>query len=319
MWQPVDVDIGAAYLAKKNAHNLDVGICFRARDHLYFEKGQDETDTLLKSAGYLSVTTLIHYFAPDFNEDEIIQKMMKNPKFPYEKKHEQTYGVLLKYKEKREWPSLIKESWEKNRNEASSKGTAMHLYLENYVNDLAYRIDQDPERPVTVDIEESDTVEIKYAKHYIQHMLNQGYVPFRTEWTLYIPELKLAGSIDLLWRHRDDAGRSHVVLADWKRSKEIKACNQFQRFHGQLDEFSACNLNNYTFQANMYARMLCLQYGVTVDSMHIVICHPDNTSYFQIPLELQPRVIDYMFQQRKAQLAHNVCNNDLESFISRGC
>ena len=50
---------------------------------------------------------------------------------------------------------------------------------------------------------------------------------FRTEWTIYEESEQLAGSIDFVAMD----GEGHLVLFDWKRSKDLrtKYCNKFQR------------------------------------------------------------------------------------------
>ena len=99
-------------LAEINAHPRDVRIRFVDEGHVYFVDGISD--------GWISATTFIHTLFPTFNSDQVIQKMMRGRNWATSKYHGMT-------------PEQIKDSWEVNRDQAATAGTAMHADIERCV------------------------------------------------------------------------------------------------------------------------------------------------------------------------------------------
>ena len=115
--------------------------------------------------------------------------------------------------------------------------------------------------------------------------------PFRSEWSIYDEEERLAGQIDSLWLDTD-AGDS-LVMADWKRAKHRleadPAVQEKEAFRGErglatcdtsalpgpcADMFN-CDYNHYLAQQNLYAYFLERHYGLRVTHIFLVQCHPE--------------------------------------------
>jgi hypothetical protein len=152
---------------------------------------------------------------------------------------------------------------------------------------------------------------------YRRQMRTAGWVPFRTECMLWDAAIDLAGCVDMLWSRAEDEGRAYgpgcprrrVLLADWKRSKEIKLCEPCfrERGIGPLHDKANCNHEHYQLQLNLYWELLERHYDVAVEvrvvtvrwcfrtyfpRMHSAIILPDLISvyllaFFQI-CALQP-------------------------------
>ena len=202
---------------------------------------------------YKSVTTVIHDFFPKFDADHIIDKMMRSSNF---------WSGKYRGMTKRE----IKDQWEHNRVEAANAGTNLHKDIENFINgDL-------PENP--------DSTEFIYFLNFWHEIVIENFKPYRTEWIIHSKD-GIAGSIDCVLVNEDD----ELVLLDWKRSKEIKMTNQWEKGYGPFKHFDNCNYNHYTLQLNIYRHILESEYSKKVIGMFNVVLHPNADNYQLIEIK----------------------------------
>ena len=100
----------------------------------------------------------------------------------------------------------IKDQWNKNGKDVSSQGTLLHYYIEQFMNmpseisecthlDLKeiYLITKPFSDPII------DSIEWSYFINFIDMFPN--FQPYRTEWTIFDTELKIAGSIDMIYKN----------------------------------------------------------------------------------------------------------------------
>jgi ATP-dependent exoDNAse (exonuclease V) beta subunit len=244
------------YLSEKNRHERDSRISFDEPTHTYYIDGSSE--------GIISVTTLIHHNFPKFNSD-IILKKMKN-------KHEK-------------YPNMtdleIKKMWSDNAILASKNGTKMHKMIENYYNDI------DNEKT------DENLTEYKYFLNFNLDIKNRldTLEPYRTEWSIFDGELELAGQIDMIYKKQDGT----FALYDWKRVKEIKKDNPFEKGIGKLSKLDHCNYNHYSLQLNIYKRLLETRYNMKISEMFLVILHPENENYILEEVYNMDKYIDIIF------------------------
>lgn len=248
-------------LDKINAHPRDAHISFDEPTHVYTIDG-DST--------FKSVTTFIHDFFPHFDADSVLKKMCASPKWNTHKH----YGKS---------PEEIKEIWRKNGEEAASQGTAMHLNIENYYNGV----------PMTASFKESPEG-ILFQKYLDDH---KEYKAYRTEWTVFSKKYKIAGSIDMVYEDPKNPG-CHVI-ADWKRSNEIKFENKWEKGKGPLSHLDNCNYWHYTLQLNIYRMLLEKYYDKVITDMFLVVLHPNNESYLKITIPKISKEILDMLEYRK--------------------
>lgn len=267
-------DSSPPLLSTLNAHPRDCRIEFydkillpgetKEREHIYIVDGDANK--------YWSCTEFIHHFVNPFDSDKIITGMMAKPNWP----DSQWYGMT---------PDEIKDAWEKNRNEASDKGTLMHAQLENYYNGI----------PVTLEFTESK--EWQYFGHYLDEY--PDFEPFRTEWRVFDEEHFLAGSIDMVYKDPNDPKK--LMLGDWKRSKEIKRFG-YKRCLEPLQNLHDCNYQHYSLQLNMYKYILEKNYGVQISRLFLIIIHPNQDSFELINIRYMPNEIAAILSWRKDYL-----------------
>jgi hypothetical protein len=114
--------------------------------------------------------------------------------------------------------------------------------------------------------------------HFVDfyHDTKDHLEPFRTELIMFSKTHLLAGSIDILFRHKIT---KNFLIYDWKRSKEFKYTNKFQKGLKCLSHLDDCNVTHYSLQLNMYKKMLESEYGYTVDGLALIRCHPNCVTY----------------------------------------
>ena len=255
-------------LATKNKHPRDDHIRFFEPTHTYYIDGS--------STNVTSCTGFLHQFFPHFDAKVTIQKMMRSPKWAQSKYFGKT-------------AIEIETGWSDSGKEASGLGTAMHLAIEQFLNGAHERID-----PVV-----KDTPEWQYFMNFWE-LHGHDLEPYRMEWEVWSAPHLLCGSIDGVFKRRSDG---KIVLYDWKRSKEIKSTNDYEKGYAPVDHLPNCNYWHYTLQLNTYRWFLETLYGLEVGDMYLVILHPNNPNYRRIRLNrLEKEVLD-MLECRKRALA----------------
>ena len=225
------------YLSNLNAHERDAYITFEEGPHKYTINGDDN---------YISVTTWNHCHFEQFDADKIISTMRKSPKWNQNKYFGKTTDE-------------IKALWTDNCITASSAGTKMHYDIECFYNNNP---------------QENNSIEYKY---FIKFVADNNMVPYRTEWMIWDHNLRLAGSVDMVFENQDGT----LMIYDWKRCKEIKKTSSFSKFSTTdcIQHLPDSNYWHYVLQLNTYKCIIETNYGKTVTHMRLVCLHPDNKSY----------------------------------------
>lgn len=249
-------------LALENPHPRDARIAFDEPTHVYRVDGAE---------GYTSVTTLVHDAFPPFVADEVISKMMGGRNWT----SSPWFGMTREE---------IKAAWSANGTDAADRGTEMHAGIEAFYNDCPHA---------------TDTPEWKLFEAYLA---DHGHlVPHRTEMRVWDEDLKIAGSIDMIYR--DPARPGHFIVADWKRSKALKRDNRWQKgclpCTRHLDD---CNFNHYSLQLHIYKRLLETRYDMPVSQCFLVILHPSQETYIKAVCRDMSAVAEEIFAARATRL-----------------
>ena len=250
-----------------NTHPRDKHIRFQEEGHVYFvsenlgPSGQtaDADDT------YKSVTTFIHDLFPVFDADQVIDRMMRGRRWPDSK----YFG-----KSRQE----IKQGWEENAKAASEAGTRLHRDIESFYNGSDIR---------------NSSQEWAHFLSFVQD--HSQLIPYRTEWTLWDAESKICGSVDMLFANDDGT----LSIYDWKRSKEIKTSNRFQKGVNKIvASIDDCNYEHYSLQLNIYKYLLEKNYGFEVSELAIVVFHPNNKTYRKYGVRDLGHLVEDLMQER---------------------
>jgi hypothetical protein len=280
-------------LSTINSHSRDKNIEFYEPTHKY---------TILTdpNSTYTSVTTWNHSHFPHFDSNKIIEQMMKgknwNPKHKY-------WGMTAEE---------IKKKWSDNGASVSSAGTDMHFQIECFMNNYVEKeklhnynhqdlLNQYThctyEQPENI---KNTTLEWKYFLEFVKD--HPTFRPYRTEWTIYDEELKLAGSIDMVYENPDGS----LMIYDWKRCKDISTINTFNKYAITqcISQYPDSNFWHYALQLNTYKAILESKYGKKVTNLCLVRLHPDSEekTYELIPLPDLSNDIKSLFELRKKEI-----------------
>ena len=206
----------------------------------------------------------------------------------------------------------IKQQWSSNSSAVSGAGTDLHFEIECFMNnpdvesglkgnkgykhsDLLEAYLQDPSS--------KEVIEWDYFINFVKD--HPELKPYRTEWTIYDEDLKISGSIDMVYENPDGT----LSIYDWKRSKEITRVNNFNKFaiNKLICHMPDANFWHYALQLNTYKRLLERKYGKTVTDLYLVRLHPDaeEKNYELIKLPDLSKEIDELFEMRKQNLTVN--------------
>jgi ATP-dependent exoDNAse (exonuclease V) beta subunit len=251
------------HLAIQNRHPRDKDISFEEGPHIYTVLGERGT--------YTSVTTMIHRLFSHFDADEVIDKMMRSknwndPNYKY-------YGMSR---------DQIKALWNSKRDQSAGAGTNMHYDIECYWNGLTVQ---------------NESIEFQYFKEFVKDF--PDLKPYRTEWMVYHEDVKLSGSIDMVFENPDGT----LQIYDWKRCQEIKYDNDFGKnaIAKCIQHIPDTNFWHYSLQLNTYKKILEDKYGKQISDMYLICIHPENAykRYDRIQVPVLEKELENLFSMLK--------------------
>jgi len=221
---------------------------------------------------------LIHDHFEKFDSDKVIEKMISGPNW---KKGHKYWGMT---------PEQIKIQWNTNKDSVSGAGTDLHYEIECFNNSS---------RRFRFDYTNADLFEIYMAnegenlsnkpiewQYFINFVKDHPDLkPYRTEWVVFNEDIKISGSIDMVYQNPDGT----LSIYDWKRAKSITRINTFNKFALPpcICHLPDSNFWHYALQLNMYKYILETKYNKTVKDLYLVRLHPDaeekNYELIQLP------------------------------------
>lgn len=254
-------------LAIENAHPRDKDIQFDEGPHIYTVRGEQ---------GYTSVTTWNHHHFSQFDGEMIVNRIlngskMSDPKYKY-------YGMTKED---------ILASWDKNRDEASRAGTQTHYNIECFYNGIQVN---------------DDSIEYKYFQKFVEdHPHLEAY---RTEWCVFYEEIRVSGSIDMVFR---DTRTGEFMIYDWKRSKgiEYESYGDKRAITPCISHLPDTNFWHYSLQLNVYRKILQDKYDMKITKLALVVLHPDNMprTYEVVDVPMMDKEMEDLWKHRMEELA----------------
>ena len=248
------------FLAKRNAHERDSHISFEEGPHIYTIDGDSD---------YMSVTSWNSTHFPKFEPDAVITKMMASPRWP-----KSPYFGMTREE--------IKMKWKNDGIEASEAGTKMHYNIECFYNEMQ--------------VEDDGSLEWQYFKEFNEEV-GSKLMPYRTEWMVWDKDLRLAGSVDMLFENPDGT----LQIYDWKRSKKIVKENKWaSAIVDSISHLPDANFWKYSLQLNTYKWILEKNYGKKVSNMFLVWLHPNNkgNSYLRFEVDSLSKEMEDLIKLR---------------------
>lgn len=250
-------------LCERNAHPRDKRIYLDENTHRYYVDGSPE--------GWTSTTTFIHSLFPVFNADSVISKMMRIKSKWEASKY---FGMSRQ---------AIKDMWNAAGDQASSLGTSMHKNLEDYYNGLPH------------------STEGKEWEMFQQFVSDYPELrAYRTEMSVFDEETGICGQLDMIYHDPDEPGA--YLIYDWKRSKEIKLSNKWQKgTHPLTEHLDDCNYVTYSMQLYLYKQILQKHYNLKINGCFLIVLHPQQERYMRIECQDMSKLISDLFELRIAE------------------
>ena len=248
----------------RNRHPRDSRIQFLPYEHIYILDGKESLT---------SVSSLVSLFFPKFDS------------YYWSERKAGEYGMSQ---------IGILEEWDFNGALSREVGTFMHQQIRNYYHGLPftsqYRFVYNGKY-----IHEDSEISLESEFEQFKRFLNDHpFIPFRTEWSIFDEDLKIAGTIDMI--HIKDGGT--FELYDWKRSHRlldkfgnIIKTNIFQSgIHG-LEQIPDTVYWHYCLQLNIYRYILENRYDLKIDNMYLILLHHEVNRYMKIEV---PKMNEYV-------------------------
>lgn len=270
-------------LGVRNRHERDLNIKF-------FEDGHKYCILFEPDVKYTSVTTWNHHHFEQFDADKVIEKMINGISW---KEGHKYWGKT---------PEEIKTLWNKNKDFVSGAGTDLHYNIECFHNDKRFGFEYTNKELYEVYISDfgKKILELPLEWQYFINFIgdHQHLKPYRTEWTVYHEDAKIAGSIDMVYENPDGT----LSIYDWKRSKNITRINNFNKFAltPAICHLPDSNFWHYALQLNTYKYILETKYGKTIKDLYLVRLHPEaeEKNYELISLPDLTTEIKELFEEK---------------------
>lgn len=283
VFTPVFTPVLTPVLAMKNKHQRDVRIRFFEKNHIYVI----DSDPKLK---YTSVTTWIHQHFEQFDSDKIISKMMSGKNWNEKHKY---WGRTSEE---------IKKQWEENKNIACQEGTSLHFQIECFYNNDEINFNYTNKELLEhyfSQIEGANLlkkpVEWQYFINFVKDYPNLK--PYRTEWNIFSEEMKISGSVDMVYENSDGS----LSIYDWKRCKQIVDFNFFNKMglSPSICHLPDSNFWHYALQLNTYKHILETKYNKVIKELYLVKLHPNVKNYELIKLPFLTTEINDLSDEKK--------------------
>lgn len=271
-------------LSIQNSHFRDTNIQF-------FEKGHKYTISSDPSSEYTSVTTWNHLHFLKFDADEVISSMMRGKGW---KEGHKYWGLTTEQ---------IKMQWDSNKTSLANSGTNLHFQIECFMNNnrlsKSYTNKELYDNYIKNNSSKHDFESLEW-QYFIKFIRDHPHLkPFRTEWLIYDEDVKIAGSIDMVYENPDGT----FSIYDWKRSKNITRINNYNKFaiHPLICHLPDSNFWHYAMQLNTYKAILENKYNKKIKDLFLVRLHPDaeEKNYELIALPNLSIEIEDLFLERK--------------------
>jgi len=263
------IDQKVGLLEARNPLPRDSRVVFDEEHHRYYIDGRVRAPR--------SVTQLVHEVAQEFDAPAAIVAMRRGRNWSRRRRE-------FLHADGTEMTDLeIAARWSENGRVQSSRGTLMHFQIEQFLNGAVVEEPHSPEFAM-------------FHRFREDFMIARGLEPLRTELSLFHCGLQAAGQADLIAR---DAETGRIVILDWKRSKEIKFKNPYQKLKPPLDHLPDCNYSLYCLQLNVYRYILESEYGLSVSGMFLAVFHPNEIGPLCIEVPRLEREVALLVEHEK--------------------
>lgn len=246
------------------------GITFYDEPHKYF----------LNNKELISVTTLIHQYQEEFNEE---------------------YWSNYKSQEFNVTQKEILRAWKFINDKGLIKGSAIHDYAENLFQNKKFEY---PKNAIFKHFGFDPVInEYNITKNHVDRFYNdvQGkLIPIKTEYVVYDKESMIAGMLDILFYN---VKMKEFQIWDWKSNKDFTFEVPERHLTGDLFVLQDSDLEIYSLQLEMYKQIIEKNTSIKLGKSYIVWFSHNNENYQVIELRDRRYYVDLIIKNRIEQLA----------------
>jgi hypothetical protein len=227
----------------------------------------------------ISVTTLIHRYQENFDED---------------------FWSEYKANEHNINPFKIKRAWKFINKKGTMKGSAIHDYAEKLFQNKKY------EYPAKLVLDEFgfDPIfgEYEITKKHVDKFYNdvgEKLIPVKTELVVFDEESLIAGMLDILFYN---VKAKEFQIWDYKTNKKFTKENKDKYLLDSLCILEDCDLEIYSIQLGMYKYIIEKNTGIKLGKSYLVWFSHNNESYEIIETKDRSYYVNNIVEQRISEL-----------------
>jgi hypothetical protein len=227
----------------------------------------------------ISVTTLIHKYQEEFNED--YWSDYKSNQFNVSQKE-------------------VLRAWKFINKKGTIKGSAIHNYAENLFQNKEFEYPKhiilnefgfDPVWP------EYQTTKKHVDKFYAD--VHDKLIPIKTEFVVFDRETQIGGMLDILFYN---VKKREIQIYDWKTNKSFSKEEKKRHMLNDLCLLEDCDLEIYSLQLNMYKHIIEKNTGIKLGKSYIVWFSHNNPSYEIIEVKDRSYYVNKIIENRIIEL-----------------
>lgn len=245
-------------------------ISYHDEPHKYYVGGKE----------LISVTTLIHRYQPEFNED---------------------YWSNYKSKELSITQKEVLRAWEFINKKGTIKGSAIHDYAENLFLNKVFPY---PKQLILNEFGFDPVLpEYEITKKHVDNFYNDvrgELIPIRTEMIVYDKESLVGGMLDMLFFNVET---KEFQIWDWKSNKKFTKEMKSRFFLDKLCMLEDSDLEIYSLQLAMYKYIIEKNTGIKLGKSHIVWFSHNNDNYEVIETKNREYYVKMLIADRITELA----------------
>ena len=224
---------------------------------------------------FISVTTLIHKYQEEFDEE---------------------YWSNYKANEYNVPQWKIKRAWDFINRKGTMKGSIIHDYAENA---LLNKVFEYPQQDIINEFG-FDPIYPEYltTKRHVDKFLKVSknkLIPIKTELVVHDNESQVAGMVDLLFYNVKE---NELQIWDWKTNKAFYYNNPYQNLLGTLNMLEDCDLELYSLQMEMYKYIIEKNTSLKLGKSYLVWVSHNNDDFEIIESQNRRFFVERMFQER---------------------
>ncbi len=200
-----------------------------------------------KKISYKSVTQIVSGLFPEFDSEKVSyfvarKRLMEKLKVKNKDAIPEKDIVIEK--------QIVLDEWRENADKACRLGTEVHRYGECNLLEIPYDMGFSGEKQKKM----ANSIDVFLP------ILLETYEFVEAEKIIFSPANHIAGTIDLIMRHRQT---KKLCIFDWKTNKVMDFVDAYEKY-GKLflNHIPDCNYYHYVIQLNIYRMILLLEdYG----------------------------------------------------------